>query len=118
MCSCPKPTSPKSRSTAWKRTLRRWPPTLRGGWGGGWRSAPSAGVDVANWIHGRRFVAWSWQPDGSLSIRGRLPAEDGAAFVEMIETAAAAIHGTSAPPGFAATADEEISGKDSGGEAW
>ena len=39
----------------------------------------------------------SWEPDGSLSIRGRLPAEDGAAFIEMIETAAAALHGPPAP---------------------
>src|SRR4051812_10403376 len=61
------------------------------------RSAPSAGVDVANWIHARRFVGWSWEPDGSLAIRGRLPAEDGAAFIEMIETAAGALHGPSAP---------------------
>src|SRR3954469_17445371 len=33
------------------------------------RSAPSAGVDVANWSHARRFVDWSWEPDGSLAIR-------------------------------------------------
>src|SRR4051794_19355266 len=60
------------------------------------RSAPSADVDVANAAHARRFVAWSWELDGSLSIRGRLPAEDGAAFIEMIETATAALHGTPA----------------------
>jgi Domain of unknown function (DUF222)/HNH endonuclease len=61
------------------------------------RSAPSADVDAARRAHARRFVDWSWEPDGSLSIRGRLPAEDGAAFVEMIETAAAAIQGAPAP---------------------
>jgi hypothetical protein len=61
------------------------------------RSAPSAGVDIANWVHARRFVDWSSEPDGSLSIRGRLPGEDGAAFIEMIETAAAALHGAAAP---------------------
>jgi hypothetical protein len=61
------------------------------------RSAPSAGVNVANRGHARRFVDWSWELDGSLSIRGRLPAEDGAAFIEMIETAAAAIHGANRP---------------------
>src|SRR4051812_12699242 len=42
------------------------------------RSAPSAGVDVAQRSHARRFVDWWWEPDGSLSVRGRLPAEDGA----------------------------------------
>jgi hypothetical protein len=61
------------------------------------RSAPSAGVEMANWVHARRFVDWSWEPDGSLSIRGRLPAEDGAAFIEMIETAATALHGAPGP---------------------
>ena len=61
------------------------------------RSAPSADVDVANRSHARRFVDWSWELDGSLSICGRLPAEDGAAFIEMIETAAAAIHGARGP---------------------
>jgi hypothetical protein len=61
------------------------------------RSAPSAGVEMANRAHARRFVDWSWEPDGSLSIRGRLRAEDGAAFIEMIETAAAALHGPPAP---------------------
>jgi hypothetical protein len=56
------------------------------------RSAPSADVDVANAAYARRYVSWSWELDGSLSIRARMPAEDGAAFIEMIESAAAAIH--------------------------
>ena len=58
----------------------------------GLRSAPSAGVDAAQHAHARRFVDWWWEPDGALSIRARLPAEDGSAFIEMIETAAAALH--------------------------
>ena len=61
------------------------------------RSAPSADLDVANASHARRFVEWSWELDGSLSVRGRLPAEDGAAFIEMIETATAAMHGLRTP---------------------
>ena len=61
------------------------------------RSAPSAGVDVANQAHARRYVDWSWELDGSLAIRARLPAEDGAAFIEMIETATAAINGAPLP---------------------
>jgi Domain of unknown function (DUF222)/HNH endonuclease len=56
------------------------------------RSAPSAGVDAAQRSYAERFVDWWWEPSGSLAIRGRLPAEEGAAFIEMIETAAAAIH--------------------------
>src|SRR4051812_17573690 len=69
------------------------------------RSAPSAGVDMANWVHARRFLDWSWEPDGSLSIRGRLAAEDGAAFIEMIETSAAALHGAPARGKRSAGAD-------------
>jgi hypothetical protein len=70
------------------------------------RSAPSAGVDVVNDAHARRFVAWSWELDGSLSIRARLPAEDGAAFIEMIETATAALdHSSDRPPWGACRAD-------------
>jgi hypothetical protein len=78
------------------------------------RSAPSGGVEVANWVHARRFVDWSWEQDGSLSIRGRLPGEDGAAFIEMIETAAAALHGAPAPHELSAAAEvaEEVRGDD------
>jgi hypothetical protein len=72
------------------------------------RSAPSAGVEVANGVHARRFVDWSWEPDGSLSIRGRLPAEDGAAFIEVIETAAAALHGAPHDGSAGEAAPEEL----------
>jgi Domain of unknown function (DUF222)/HNH endonuclease len=77
------------------------------------RSAPSAGVDVINHAYERRFVAWSWEQDGSLSIRGRLPAEDGAAFIEMIETAAAAMYGSSGRRGSPAAADDAAPESDS-----
>ena len=72
------------------------------------RSAPSAGVDVANAARGRRFLDWSWERDGSLAIRGRLPAEDGAAFIEMIETAAAMLHGAPRPGGAPAEDDPRM----------
>ena len=86
------------------------------------RSAPSAGLDVANAAHARRFVEWSWELDGSLSIRGRLPAEDGAAFIEMIETGAAALHGQAMPheraagQGTSAVDDSSDDGVSSAGE--
>jgi hypothetical protein len=62
---------------------------------------------VANAAHARRYLEWSWELDGSLSIRGRLPAEDGAAFVEMIETGAAALRGGYAPAHADAVAPDD-----------
>ena len=56
------------------------------------RSASSAGLDVANRARGRRFLQWYWEEDGSLAINGRLPAEEGAAFIDAMETAAEAMH--------------------------
>jgi len=56
------------------------------------RSAPSADLDVANAGHARRCVEWFFDRDGSLKFYGRLAADAGAAFVEAIETAAAALH--------------------------
>ncbi len=41
----------------------------------------------------RRGVAWFWEPDGSLVIKARLPAEAGALFIEAMEAAVKA-----APP--------------------
>ena len=55
------------------------------------RTAPSADLDVARRAHGRRFVDWWWDEDGSLRLCGRLPADDGAAVAEAIETAAEAL---------------------------
>jgi Domain of unknown function (DUF222)/HNH endonuclease len=75
----------------------------------GLRSSPSAGVDVAQHAYARRYVDWWWEPDGSLSIRGRLPAEDGAAFIEMVETAAAAIHPAPIAPEEPSRAPDDLS---------
>jgi len=56
------------------------------------RSAPSADLDEANAGHARRCVEWFFDADGTLKFYGRLAAGAGAAFVEAIETAAAALH--------------------------
>lgn len=56
------------------------------------RDAPSADVDVANEAHARRYLEWHWDLDGSLRIHGRLSADEGAALIEAIETAAEALH--------------------------
>jgi hypothetical protein len=58
----------------------------------GLRRMPSADTEVANAAHARRFVDWSWEPDGSLSVRARLSTEDGAAFIEAIERGAVALY--------------------------
>ena len=60
------------------------------------RSAASSDVDVVNAAHARRYLAWSWDDDGSLRIHGRLGPDEGAALVEALETAAEALH--PAPP--------------------
>ncbi len=52
------------------------------------RSAASADPAVAQAAHGRRTLKWFWDDrDGSLAFFGRLPASDGQAFVEAVETA-------------------------------
>jgi hypothetical protein len=56
------------------------------------RRQPSADVDVARAAHARRYVHWSWEADGSLSVRARLTAEDGAAFIDAVERGAAELH--------------------------
>jgi hypothetical protein len=61
------------------------------------RNAPSADEDVAARAHARRFVSWWWEPDGSLSFRGRLSPEDGAVLIDAVETAACALY-PPAPP--------------------
>lgn len=45
-----------------------------------------ATADGAQAAHERRFVSWSYDDDGSLLIRGRLTAEDGAVLVQALET--------------------------------
>jgi len=56
------------------------------------RTAASADLDVANAGHAERRVEWFFDHDGSLRFFGRLAIDAGAAFVEAIETAAAALH--------------------------
>jgi hypothetical protein len=72
---------------------------------GALRSAPSADLDTANAAHARRYVDWGWDEDGSLWFRGRLPADDGAAFIEAVEGAADAVH-----PPASDDADDEAGG--------
>lgn len=63
----------------------------------GLRTAASAQLAVANHAHARRYLDWRWEADGSLSFRGRLAGDDAAAFVEAIETGAAALQASPAP---------------------
>lgn len=52
------------------------------------RAYSRARTKQANDVHANRFVAWSWEDDGSLSVRANLPAEDGATVIAAIEAAA------------------------------
>ena len=53
------------------------------------RSSQAADLDVANGGRARRHVTHFWDEGGSLRFFGRLSADQGAAFVEAIESAAA-----------------------------
>lgn len=52
-----------------------------------YRGVISAELDQANRNHEERYLDWSWEEDGSLVVRGRLPAEDGAVLVRALEAA-------------------------------
>jgi hypothetical protein len=52
-----------------------------------YRGVVSTQIEHANRAHGERFLSWSWEDDGSLTVRGRLPAEDGALLVQGLEAA-------------------------------
>lgn len=52
-----------------------------------YRGVVSAQVEQANLAHAQRYVSWEWDDDGSLLVRGRLPAEDGALVVGALEAA-------------------------------
>jgi len=43
--------------------------------------------EEANRAHERSYVNWSWDEDGSLYLRARLPAEDGAVLLRALEAA-------------------------------
>ncbi len=49
------------------------------------------GADEARRMDRDRLIAWSWQEDGSLSIRGRLPAADGSQFLRALEASSDAL---------------------------
>ena len=57
------------------------------------RSSQSVDLDVANRGRAKRHVTHFWDEAGSLRFFGRLSADQGAAFVEAIEAAAANVHG-------------------------
>ena len=52
-----------------------------------YRGVLSTQTDQANRVHKERYLTWEWDDDGSLLIRGRLPAEDGALLVRSLEAA-------------------------------
>lgn len=54
------------------------------------RGVEAAELAAANEAHCRRYVKWTWEDDGTLSVRGRLSAEDGAAFIAAVEAEALA----------------------------
>ena len=49
--------------------------------------ALSATVANAERAHESRYLTWSWEDDGSLALRARLPAEDGALLLAALEAA-------------------------------
>lgn len=50
-----------------------------------YRGVQSAELEAANAAHARRFLSWRWEEDGTLSLKGRLGPEEGAAFIAAIE---------------------------------
>lgn len=54
-----------------------------------WRRVAAADeAAAADRQYAERFLRWLWDDDGSLVLRGRLPAEDGAAVVAALQAAA------------------------------
>jgi uncharacterized protein DUF222/HNH endonuclease len=53
-------------------------------------------AEEADRAHRDRYLNWSWDDDGSLLIRGRLPAEDGALVVRALEAAGDELRSTAA----------------------
>ena len=50
-----------------------------------YRGVVSTQIEQANSTHAERFLDWDWDDDGSLILRGRLPAEDGALLIKALE---------------------------------
>jgi hypothetical protein len=53
----------------------------------GCRIAQRATREQSQRAHERRYVAWSWDADGSLRFEGRLPADEGALLLRALEAA-------------------------------
>jgi hypothetical protein len=53
----------------------------------GYRRVQRATCEQAQEAHERRYVAWSWEEDGSLRFEGRLPADEGALLLRALEAA-------------------------------
>jgi hypothetical protein len=51
----------------------------------------SVSLETAEAAHRDRFLTWEWEEDGSLRVRGRLAPEDGALFLQAIESGRDAI---------------------------
>lgn len=83
----------------------------------GLRSAPSSDLDAAREAHARRCVEWFHDVDGTLRFWGRLAGEAGVAFVEAVETAAAALHPEPEPVGPDASGGSGGAGGRGGPEA-
>jgi hypothetical protein len=53
----------------------------------GYSGALAATVDHAQHAHERRYLRWSWDEDGSLLLRGRIPADEAATVLAALEQA-------------------------------
>ncbi len=72
----------------------------------GFGNALAADNEAACRSHEYRSLSWEWEDDGSLRIRGRLPAEEGALVVAALEAARRPWPGDDEPPDGAATATD------------
>jgi len=52
-----------------------------------YRTAASGDLESANRASEERSLSWMWDDDGSLIVRGRLPAEEGALFLNALQCA-------------------------------
>ena len=57
----------------------------------GYASALSATSETAQAAHDRRYLRWEWDEDGSMRIRGRLNADEGALLLMALEAAKAPV---------------------------